>query len=237
MEDGVLLQNTGPGMIRSRWWLNMYELDRDLDRPRPMPSSVGGEDPSCTPELETERLFWNHSRALPSTRSVREGRRLPNCGELDRLSSLFIFSRKWVSRDQQSRARVSVSECLPGFAVSYIRAVATSDSQQHTLCTLSQVTYAHSVRRFSLSPKTAPVHHLYLPRPSDITNIRFSPSLAPLEPPFAPPSPAAQHTFTPTTSSAPLLVRTRVWGGRHEFLVKVDLVFDGTVGPVLSLRP
>lgn len=83
-----------------------------------------------------------------------------------------------------------MSVCLDSQSLIY--AVATSDSQQHTLCTLSQVTYAHSVRRFSLSPKTSPVDHLYLPRPSDITNIRFSLSLAPLVPPFAPPSPAAQ---------------------------------------------
>lgn len=151
-----MAQKTGPGMMRSRWWLNMYELDRDLERMRPMPSSTGGEEPICTPELETERLFWNQSRALPSILSVRDGRRLPNWGELERLSSLLIVCRKKDCDEvvSESASRVSVRSRSPS---AYIRLSAEAAHNKHShSASRSWVTYAHCVSRPShnYSPTT-----------------------------------------------------------------------------------
>lgn len=69
----------------------MYELERDLDRPRLIASSIGGDELSGEPELDTDRPAWNQSLAFRSV-SDRDIRRPIICGELDRLSSLFMFA-------------------------------------------------------------------------------------------------------------------------------------------------
>lgn len=117
------LQKTGPGMMRSRWWLNMYELERERVRPRAM-SSIG--DAGCGLEVERERLFWNQSRALPSTRSVRDMRRPTSCGELERLSSLFMLARRGRTRGEESATgeqgsrREAARDVLSGASLAFL---------------------------------------------------------------------------------------------------------------------